>query len=288
MSLVEVDDAHKTFAARQRGGASVRALRGVSLRVEAGETLAVIGESGSGKSTLGRAVLRLLDLDRGSVRIDGVDLGSLSPARLRAKRADMQIVFQEPYESLNPRMSIGAIVAEPLQIHHRNLGSVQVRRRVLETLDRVGLPSTVTTRLPGELSGGQQQRVGVARAVISEPRLVVLDEPTSSLDLSIRAQILELLAQLQVELGLAYLFVSHDMHTVEKVSDRIAVMYLGEIVETAATADLFGSPQHAYTKTLLSARLSADPREKHAYRAFVGDRSVCDGAREQAAAGGTA
>ncbi|GAA1746337.1 ATP-binding cassette domain-containing protein [Aeromicrobium alkaliterrae] len=274
MSLVEVDQASKTFASRQRGGDPVHALRGVSLRVEAGETLAVIGESGSGKSTLGRAVLRLLDLDSGAVRLDGVDLAGLSPKELRAKRADMQIVFQEPYESLNPRMSIGAIVAEPLQIHRSELGSSEIRTRVKAALERVGLSGNTASRLPGELSGGQQQRVGVARAIISEPRFVVLDEPTSSLDLSIRAQILALLAEIQQDLGLAYLFVSHDMHTVEKVSDRIAVMYLGEIVETAPTLDLFRSPQHAYTRTLLSARLSADPREKHAYRAFEGDREV--------------
>lgn len=274
MSLLEVENACKTFASRQRGGDPVQALRGVSLQVEAGETLAIIGESGSGKSTLGRAVLRLLELDGGSVRMDGVDLAGLSPSELRVKRAEMQIVFQEPYESLNPRMSIGSIVAEPLQIHRKGLGAAQIRKLVIEVLERVGLPAKVATRLPGELSGGQQQRVGVARAVVSEPKFVVLDEPTSSLDLSIRAQILELLAQLQADLGLAYLFVSHDMHTVEKVSDRIAVMYLGEIVETAPTVDLFRSPQHPYTQTLLSARLSADPREKHAYRAYEGDASV--------------
>ena len=276
MSLVEVENARKTFPSRQRGGEPVQALRGVSLRVEAGETLAVIGESGSGKSTLGRAVLRLLELDEGAVRIGGEDLAALSPAQLRAKRAEMQIVFQEPYESLNPRMTIGAIVAEPLQIHHRNLSTTETRARVLATLDKVGLPGKVATRLPGELSGGQQQRVGVARAIISEPKFVVLDEPTSSLDLSIRAQILDLLATIQKDLGLAYLFVSHDMHTVEKVSDRIAVMYHGDIVETASTPDLFRKPEHDYTKTLLSARLSADPREKHAYRSFEGDTSVRD------------
>jgi ABC-type oligopeptide transport system ATPase subunit len=274
MSLVEVEGAHKTFAARHRGGEPVQALRNVSLTIEAGETLAVIGESGSGKSTLGRAVLRLLELDSGVVRFDGADITDLAPAQMRAKRADMQVVFQEPYESLNPRMSIGSIVAEPLQIHQRHIGAKATRARVLDTLERVGLPAGVAPRLPGELSGGQQQRVGVARAIVSEPKFVVLDEPTSSLDLSIRAQILALLADLQSELGLAYLFVSHDMHTVEKVSDRIAVMYLGEIVETASTLDLFRNPQHDYTRTLLSARLSADPREKHAYKSFAGDTSV--------------
>ena len=274
MSLVEVQDIHKTFPARQRGGDPVHALRGVSLTVEEGETLAIIGESGSGKSTLGRAVLRLLDVDSGTVTFDGKDIGAMDKKQLRAQRAEMQIVFQEPYESLNPRMSIGAIVAEPLQIHRPELGTTETRRLVRESLERVGLPADAATRLPGELSGGQQQRVGVARAIISRPRFVVLDEPTSSLDLSIRAQILALLAELQQDLGLAYLFVSHDMHTVEWVSDRVAVMYLGEFVEVGPTPQLFGNPSHAYTRTLLSARLSADPREKHAYRAFPGDTDV--------------
>ncbi|UMG93706.1 ABC transporter ATP-binding protein [Nocardioides sp. TF02-7] len=274
MSLVEVHDVHKTFPSRQRGGDPVHALRGVSLTVDEGETLAIIGESGSGKSTLGRAVLRLLDVDSGTVSFDGKDLGAMDRKQLRAQRAEMQIVFQEPFESLNPRMSIGAIVAEPLQIHRPDLGTAETRRQVRDALHRVGLPADAATRLPGELSGGQQQRVGVARAIVSRPRFVVLDEPTSSLDLSIRAQILALLAELQEDLGLAYLFVSHDMHTVEWVSDRVAVMYLGRFVETRPTAELFADPHHAYSKTLLSARLSADPREKHAYKAFPGDEDV--------------
>ncbi|GGM46130.1 ATP-binding cassette domain-containing protein [Dactylosporangium sucinum] len=286
MSLVEVDAVHKTFPPRRRGGNPVHALRGVSLRIEEAETLAVIGESGSGKSTLGRAVLRLLDVDQGTVTFAGKDLGALSPQELRAQRATMQIVFQEPYESLNPRLSIGAIVAEPLEIHNPRLGTKEIRRQVLETLDRVGLPATVANRLPGELSGGQQQRVGIGRAIISRPRFMVLDEPTSSLDLSIRAQILALLAELQQEYGMAYLFVSHDMHTVEWVSDRIAVMYLGEVVETAPTQQLFSAPGHAYTQTLLSARLSADPRERHAYKAFAGDTSVTTAGFRPGAAGG--
>lgn len=274
MSLVEVRDVHKTFAARQRGGSDVHALRGVSFTIEEGETLAVIGESGSGKSTLGRAAIRLLDVDDGTVTFDGHDLGALAPAELRAQRAHMQVVFQEPFESLNPRMSVGSIVAEPLQIHQPGLGTKETRDTVRRTLDRVGLPVALAQRLPGELSGGQQQRVGIARAIVNRPRFVVLDEPTSSLDLSIRAQILALLAELQRDLGLAYLFVSHDMHTVEWVSDRVAVMYRGEFVETRPTAELFAAPQHDYTKTLLSARLSADPREKHAYRAFTGETGV--------------
>jgi ABC-type oligopeptide transport system ATPase subunit len=274
MSLVEVNEVHKTFPARQRGAELVHALRGVSLTVDEGETLAIIGESGSGKSTLGRAVLRLLDVDSGTVSFEGKDLGAMDRKELRAQRAEMQVVFQEPFESLNPRMSVGSIVSEPLQIHRPELGTSETRRQVRDALGRVGLPADAATRLPGELSGGQQQRVGVARAIVSRPRFVVLDEPTSSLDLSIRAQILALLAELQQDLGLAYLFVSHDMHTVEWVSDRVAVMYLGEFVETGPTAKLFANPQHAYTRTLLSARLSADPREKHAYRAFPGDTDV--------------
>ena len=276
MSLVEVEAVSKTFAPRHRSGEPVHALRSVSLQIEAGETLAVIGESGSGKSTLGRAVLRLLDVDEGRVVFDGTDLGTLDPRQLRAQRSDMQIVFQEPYESLNPRLPVGAVVAEPLEIHEPRLGRAAVRAQVLATLDRVGLSADFAQRLPGELSGGQQQRVGIARAIISRPSFMVLDEPTSSLDLSIRAQVLDLLADLQQTFGMAYLFVSHDMHTVEWVSDRIAVMYRGEIVETASTAALFASPQHPYTETLLSARLSADPRERHAYKAFAGDTCVRD------------
>ena len=274
MSLVEVDTVHKTFPARRSGGEPVHALRGVSLTVNEGETVAVIGESGSGKSTLGRAAIRLLDVDSGSVRFDGRDLGAMSHKELRAARAHIQVVFQEPYESLNPRMSVGAIVAEPLHIHRDDLNTTETRKIVAETLDRVGLPANVANRLPGELSGGQQQRVGIARAIVNHPRFVVLDEPTSSLDLSIRAQILALLAGLQRDLGLAYLFVSHDMHTVEWVSDRVAVMYLGEFVEVKPTAELFAKPEHGYTRTLLSARLSADPREKHAYKAFPGESEV--------------
>src|SRR5690606_28437558 len=160
---------------------------------------------------------------------------------------------------------IGAIIAEPLQIHRPDLGTTEIRKQVLQVMDKVGLPEASASRLPGELSGGQQQRVGIARAIISRPRFLVLDEPTSSLDLSIRAQVLALLAELQEESRMAYLFVSHDMHTVEWISDRIAVMYLGEIVEAAPTRQLFDNPGHAYTRTLLSARLSADPRERHAY-----------------------
>ena len=274
MSLVEIEHVVKTFAPRQRGGEPVHALRDVSLYIEEGESLAVIGESGSGKSTLGKVVLRLLDVDSGVVRIAGEDIGEMSPAALRAKRSQMQVVFQEPFESLNPRLAVGSIVAEPLRIHQPQLSTTEVRSQVLTTLDRVGLPEALAQRLPGELSGGQQQRVGIARAVISRPSLLVLDEPTSSLDLSIRAQVLRLLSDLQRESSMAYLFISHDMHTVEWVSDRIAVMYLGEIVETAPTRQLFAAPSHAYTQTLLSARLSADPRERHAYKAFAGDTTV--------------
>lgn len=269
MPLLEVDDVHKTFPGRHRADKPVHALRGVSLTVDEGETLAVIGESGSGKSTLGRAVLRLLEVDSGQVRFDGQDLAALDRRALSALRSDIQVVFQEPFESLNPRMTVGTIVAEPMTIHHADRGRAEIRNLVHATLERVGLPAGLAKRLPSELSGGQQQRVGIARAIICGPRFVVLDEPTSSLDLSIRKQILDLLAELQRDLGLAYLFVSHDMHTVEWVSDRVAVMYLGEIVETAPTRQLFADPQHPYTRTLLSARLSPDPRQRHAYVEFA-------------------
>ena len=284
MSLVEIENVHKVFPPRHRGGEPVHALKGVSLHIDEGETLAVIGESGSGKSTLGRVALRLIDADSGVVRVGGKDLGAMDAKTLRRQRAEMQIVFQEPFESLNPRMSVGAIVAEPLKIHQPQLGTTEIRRQVLRTLEEVGLPQSFANRLPGELSGGQQQRVGIARAIISRPRFVVLDEPTSSLDLSIRAQILALLAELQREYQMAYLFVSHDMHTVEWISDRIAVMYMGEIVEQKPARELFANPEHPYTQTLLSARLSPDPRQRHAYKEFTGHTAVQDWTSRQESA----
>lgn len=270
MPLLEIDGVTKHFHARG-GKGIVRAVNNVSLTIDEGETVALIGESGSGKSTLGRLVLRLLEPDQGSVRFQGVDLTKLDVKSMREVRSRLQVVFQEPFESLNPRMSVGDIVSEPLIIHEKNLNGKERDHKVRETIERVGLSQESITRLPGQLSGGQQQRVGIARAIITNPRLIVLDEPTSSLDLSVRAQILSLLSDLQGELGLAYLFISHDISTVEYVSQRIAVMYLGEIMEAGPVVDVIKDPRHPYTRALLSSRLSTDPKESLPRLRLIGD-----------------
>ena len=258
MPLLEVTDLRHVF---QRGSKPpVYAVNGVSFTVAAGETLALIGESGSGKSTVGRLVLGLLEPTAGEVRFQDQSLRALSKRELRALRAKLQVVFQEPFESLNPRMRVGAIVEEPLRIHTR-LPADQRRARVLETLARVGLGPEYLDRFPRQLSGGQQQRVGIARAIVTRPSLVVLDEPTSSLDVSVRAQTLRLLGELQRDLGIGYVFISHDIHTVSHFCHRVAVMYLGMIVETGPTREVLDRPRHPYTKSLLSAALSLDPAE---------------------------
>jgi oligopeptide/dipeptide ABC transporter ATP-binding protein len=260
LALISLEGVYKSF--QRSGGPVVHAVNGVSFDISAGETVALIGESGSGKSTIARLALRLYEPDHGSVEFDGHDLASLDRDALRHLRAQMTIVFQEPYESLNPRQRIGKTVEEPLIIHERSLSAAERHVRVVEALNHVTLDESFYDRFPHELSGGQQQRVGIARAIVTRPKLIVLDEPTSSLDLSVRAQILQLLADLQEELNLAYLFISHDIHTVEYVSDRICVMYLGQIVESGPTSEVFGNPQHPYTQALLSSSLSADPRIK--------------------------
>ena len=260
MPLVRLGNVYKSF--QRAGGPVVNAVNGVSFEISSGETLALIGESGSGKSTIARLALRLYELDAGTVQFDGRDLTTLSRDELRHLRADMTIVFQEPYESLNPRQRIGRTVEEPLVIHERELTAAERHARVVDALNHVALGENFYERYPHEISGGQQQRVGIARALVTRPRFIVLDEPTSSLDLSVRAQILQLLADLQDEFNLAYLFISHDIHTVEYVSDRICVMYLGQIVESGPTVEVFANPQHPYTQALLSSSLSADPRVK--------------------------
>lgn len=260
MSLVRLDNVHKSF--QRAGGPVVHAVNGVSFEISPGETVALIGESGSGKSTIARLALRLYELNEGTVHFDGRDLTTLSREELRHQRSQMTIVFQEPYESLNPRQRIGRTVEEPLIIHEKKLSTAERHARVVDALNHVALSEDFYDRFPHEISGGQQQRVGVARAIVTRPQFIVLDEPTSSLDLSVRAQILQLLSDLQDEFNLAYLFISHDIHTVEYVSDRICVMYLGQIVEVGATAEVFANPQHPYTQALLSSSLSADPRVK--------------------------
>lgn len=254
---VKVDRLHKHF--HVRGGRSLlRAVNGVSFEIPAGTTLGLVGESGSGKSTVGRCLLRLLEPTSGTVEIGGVELTSLSHRELRKRRSSFQMIFQDPYDSLNPRMTIGDLVEEPLLLH-TDLDDSSRRERAEELLHLVRLDPQHLDRLPHQLSGGQLQRVGIARAIATEPDFLVLDEPTSSLDLSVRAGVLRLLQELQQRLGMTYLLISHDLATVGAYCDRMAVMYLGAIVEVGKARDVFESPQHPYTQALLSADLPPDP-----------------------------
>jgi oligopeptide/dipeptide ABC transporter ATP-binding protein len=234
----------------------------VSLEVRPGETLGLVGESGCGKSTLGRLLLRLIEPTSGDVRFAGHSLLALGARDLRALRRQMQIVFQDPYGSLNPRMRVGTIVGEGLAIHR--LGTRSERRgRVRELLDMVGLPPEAASRYPHEFSGGQRQRIGIARALAVRPRFIVADEAVSALDVSIQAQILNLLQDLRAKLGLTMLFIAHDLRIVEHVSDRVAIMYLGRIVELASTAEIYSNPRHPYTRALLAAVPVPDPRQRN-------------------------
>ena len=237
---------------------AVKAVDGVSLHIGPGETLGLVGESGCGKSTLGKAVVRLLKPTSGSIGFNGTDITRMSQRALRPLRRDFQMIFQDPVESLDPRMSVRSIIEEPLLIHRTGSRSDRVRM-VNELLDRVGLPSSAAERYPFEFSGGQRQRIGIARALALKPKLIVCDEPVSALDVSIQSQILNLLVELQRELGLSYLFIAHDLSVVKHVSDRVAVMYLGKIVELAPSESIYRDPRHAYTKALLSAIPSTDP-----------------------------
>jgi oligopeptide/dipeptide ABC transporter ATP-binding protein len=264
-ALLEVDGLKKHFVAdRSVFGtprAFVKAVDGVSFNVEAGKTLALVGESGCGKSTVSRLVLRLIEPDAGNIRFDGRDLLALDARELRAFRRSAQIIFQDPYASLNPRMTVNQILTEPLALH--DLAPPQRRReRVEELLRLVGLEPRFARRYSHEFSGGQRQRIAIARALAVEPKLIICDEPVSALDVSIRSQILNLLRDLQDRLGLAYIFVSHDLAVVKHIADRVAVMNLGEIVETADTAALFASPRHPYSRALLSAIPLPNPRAK--------------------------
>jgi len=257
MALVEVRNLVKVFPLGESifgGGAraEVRAVDGVSLDIEAGETFGLVGESGSGKSTLGRLILRLIEPTSGNIRFDGHDLLAASRGEMRRRRRDMQIIFQDPFGSLDPRMRVADVIAEPLIIHER-LAKDQRRRRVAELLHAVGLDESASRRFPHEFSGGQRQRIGIARALALRPKFLVADEPVSALDVSVGAQIVNLLAQLQREFGLAYLFISHSMPVVRYLATRIAVMYRGKIVEAGDTAQITEAPSHGYTRTLLAA-----------------------------------
>ena len=245
-----------------RGSKVVRAVEDVSISVARGETLALVGESGCGKSTLGRAILRLVEPTSGEVRFDGVDVTRLDAPALRKLRRRMQIVFQDPYSSLDPRMSVRDIVAEGLVIHGLGGDATSLDAKVGALLAKVGLPADAMGRRPHAFSGGQRQRIGIARALALSPDLIVCDEPTSALDVSVQAQVLNLLVDLQRELGLAYLFISHDLKVVEHLAHRVAVMYLGRIVETATAAELFRARRHPYTDALFSAVPVPDPAAK--------------------------
>ncbi len=250
---------------------TVRAVDGVSLTVAHHETLGLVGESGCGKTTLGRAIVRLIDPTAGSVTFDGQDLTRLSQAELRPVRRRLQIIFQDPYGSLNPRMTVFDTLAEPLRIHSLAQGPEDERGQVVDLLKRVGLRPEQMGRYPHEFSGGQRQRIGIARALAVRPQLIVADEPVSALDVSIQAQIVNLLKDLQDELGLSFLFVAHDLGVVRYVSHRVAVMYLGRVVETATAAALYEDAKHPYTRALLSAVPVPDPTRKRHHLPLAGD-----------------
>jgi oligopeptide transport system ATP-binding protein len=262
MPLLEVRDLVKEFS-RKRGllapASVVRAVDGVSFTIAQGETFGLVGESGSGKTTTGRCILRLIEPTSGRVHFKGEDVLAFPPARMRSARRDMQIVFQDPYSSLNPRMRVGAIVEEPLIIHE--IGSKAERRaRVAQLFELVGLDPSQLSRYPHQFSGGQRQRIGVARALALDPSFIIADEPVSALDVSVQAQVINLLMDLQERLKLTYLFIAHDLRLVRHICSRVAVMYLGRIVEMGKTESLFAAPAHPYTRALLSAIPVPDPR----------------------------
>jgi oligopeptide/dipeptide ABC transporter ATP-binding protein len=270
--LLVVRDLHKHFPIRRgmfgRVAGPVRAVDGVSFDVRRGETLGLVGESGSGKTTTGRALLRLLEPTSGEVSFDGGDVLALDREGLRALRRRARIVFQDPYASLNPRMPVGSALREVLRVHRLARGGA-AERRVAELLDIVGLAAAHAGRYPHEFSGGQRQRIGIARALAVQPELIVCDEPVSALDVSIQSQVINLLLDLQQRLGLSYIFISHDLAVVRHVSDRVAVMYLGRIVELADCEALYTSPQHPYTQALLSAVPLPDPLAEAQRRRIV-------------------
>jgi oligopeptide transport system ATP-binding protein len=271
--LLEVDHLVKHFPIKSgilidREVAQVRAVDDVSLTLSEGETLGLVGESGSGKSTLCRAILQLLQPTSGSVRFQGKELIGLSRGELQPLRSQMQMIFQDPFASLNPRKRVGQIVGDPIKLHGIASGD-ELKRRVQALLDRVGLSPEHFNRYPHEFSGGQRQRIGIARALALQPKLIVADEPVSALDVSIQAQIINLLDELQEEFKLSYIFVAHDLSVVKHVSDRVAVMYLGKIVETSAAGALYERPVHPYTNALLSAVPIPDPKETQARQPLV-------------------
>jgi oligopeptide/dipeptide ABC transporter ATP-binding protein len=279
-ALLAVDGLVKHFPLRRPGGwldtlrgrapLAVRAVDSLSLTIDTGETLGLVGESGCGKSTVARCILRLIEPTAGRVCFDGAELPALGEEALRRRRRDIQMVFQDPTASLNPRFTVRQTVEDPLRLH-TDLGRPARRERAREVLGRVGLGAELLGRYPHELSGGQRQRVNIARAIATEPKLVVLDEPTSALDVSLRARIIMLLGELRERLGMTYLFISHDLATVKYLSRRVAVMYLGTIVEQAPTRELFARPLHPYTRALLSAIPVPDPDARRERLVLAGE-----------------
>lgn len=255
--LIQVEGLKKYF--NVGGGKVLKAVNDISFSIQKGETLGLVGESGCGKSTAGRTILRLYEPTAGSVRFEGQDIYKLSSGKMKAKRRDMQMIFQDPYASLNPRFTVTDIIGESLDIHGLAGSRKERKKRVEDLLDMVGLNPDHATRYPHEFSGGQRQRIGIARALAVDPKFIICDEPISALDVSIQAQVVNLLTELQKKLGLTYLFVAHDLSMVKHISDRVAVMYLGRMVELASSEELYSNPLHPYTKSLLSAIPVPDP-----------------------------
>lgn len=260
--LVDVHNLVKVFPVSGSGKGVVHAVSDVSFQIYEGETLALVGESGCGKSTLGRLLLRLLEPTAGEVIFDGTNVGKLKGKELRNFRKEMQIIFQDPYASLNPRMNVERIISEPLITHKVCANKMETRHRVVELMQEVGIPVEFLRRYPHQFSGGQRQRIGIARALALRPRLIVCDEPVSALDVSIQSQVLNLLDDLQEQYHLTYLFISHDLSVVRHISDRVAVMFLGCICEIGSTEEIYNSPMHPYTKFLLDSVPQPDPTQR--------------------------
>lgn len=275
VSLLEVRDLKVHFPVRHgwfsRARESVKAVDGVSFKLAAGETLGLVGESGCGKSTLGRAIMRLVEPTAGEIFLNGENLTQMRGGSLRARRRRFQMIFQDPFGSLNPRMTVADIVGEALDIHGLTDSATARRKRVAELLEAVGLDAAYAQRYPHEFSGGQRQRIGIARALAVEPELIVCDEPVSALDVSVQAQIINLLRDLQQQRGMAYLFIAHDLAVVEHISQRVLVMYLGKIVEEAEARDILRAPQHPYTQALISAVPELDPETRRQRIILPGD-----------------
>ncbi len=274
MSLLTVQNLQQYFPVRggllHRAVASCKAVDGVSFTLNSGETLGLVGESGCGKTTLGKAIVRLLKPTRGKIEFDGQDITHASIGALRPMRRHVQMIFQDPAESLNPRHTVRDILEEPFIV--QKMGTKEERRKwVLDLLDKVGLSASATDRFPFEFSGGQRQRIGIARAIALKPKLIVCDEPVSALDVSVQSQVLNLLLDLQRDMGLSYLFIAHGLNVVKHMSDRVAVMYLGKIVELAPAEELYHNPRHAYTKALLDAIPIADPTKRRERQLLRGD-----------------